>query len=65
MESTVIVNMVTMEFMSCLDTIFIFEKGHLRERGNPKQLLSNQGSILHTEVNEIAPHLIKELVQGN
>ena len=62
MKSTVIINMVTMAFLLDLDKIFVFEKGHLKEDGRPKELLVDRKSILHSEVNNIAPHLLERVL---
>ena len=58
MKSTIIINMVSMEFLESIDRVYIFDRGHIEEEGKPYELLKNNESILYNEVKEIDPDVI-------
>lgn len=61
MRSTVIINMSSMNFLLGLDKIFIMEKGKIKERGNPNDLLMDEDSVLYSEVEEVDKSIIEKL----
>lgn len=61
MKSTVLMSMCTMNFLMGFDQIYILEKGKIVEKGKPVKLLMDNESILHSEVEEVAPKIIKKL----
>ena len=61
MNSTVIINMTTTNFVLDFEKIFFFEDGCLVESGRPQKLLLDEKSALHKETKNVDPNLITSL----
>lgn len=60
MRSTVILKMITMDFLLDLDRVIIMENGRIKEQGPPQRLLMQKNSELSKEVKEVDEKVMKK-----